>query len=475
MRTNINRRSFITLVSASVPVGLMAACSTPAPAPTTAPAAAATTAPAPAAAAASAVPAAASGTTVAAAAKPAWTITDKPITVSMWDSTEDTKQKLFNEQLIPEYKKLRPNVTIKYEAQSTNDLLQKLLAVTAVGTAPDIFELNDTFLPTYFARNVLEPLPPQAFGYNTLDEMLKKYVPGRLDAMTYQGKLYGVPDQMNSTSLFMNNRLFKEAGLDPTKDAPKTWEELLALNPKFVKYDASGKIIQKGFDIRATNATAFGGMFISLLPQFGGVAIDEKGKAVFNNDLGVQAMTLTKRLAFAPRVTKNTGASPYTDFAEEQDAMTTMGPNGGIYAELISPKIKGNYTVAQFPQVNPAKPVTTFTSFDVFVNSKASEDVKRVAWDFIAFALTKPDLWFEKTGMLQPMLGWENTAGAKAIPYLDIHQKDMALAQPRPRTQFWNEFNQALGRAGERVVYENQDPKTALDIAAKEYDAAAAG
>jgi Bacterial extracellular solute-binding protein len=46
------------------------------------------------------------------------------------------------------------------------------------------------------------------------------------------GVLYAVPIQMNAFSLFLNNRLFKEAGLDPQKDAPKSWEDVGRLSKK---------------------------------------------------------------------------------------------------------------------------------------------------------------------------------------------------------------------------------------------------
>jgi multiple sugar transport system substrate-binding protein len=479
------RRAMLSTLGVSTIGVLLAACAPAAPTaparapeptaaakPTTAPAAPAAPAAQPAApaptAAAAAAPTAAPATT--GSAKPQWEITSKPITVTMWDSTEDTKQDLYNKTLIPEYQKLRPNVTIKYESQSTFEVLQKLLTATATGTAPDIFELNDTYLPTYFSKNLLDPLPPEAFGFKTLDEMLQAYIPGRLDVMTYQGKLYGVPDQMNAQSLFMNNRLFKEAGLDPAKDAPKTWADVLELNKKLVKKNGD-QIVQKGYDLRITSASSLAGTFELLLDQGGGMPFKD-GKAVFNDELGIKAMQTMKSLAFAPKVSKNTGASPYQDFADEQDAMTTMGPNGGTYAETINPKIKGQYTVAQMPQLNPAKPVTTLTSFDVFVNAKLDDEKKRVAWDFVAFALSKPALWFGKTGMLQPLKGWDNTPEAKSIPYLDVHIKDMSLAVPRARTENFNEYQAALARASQRVLFENADPKESLDQAAAEYDAA---
>ena len=40
---------------------------------------------------------------------------------------------------------------------------------------------------------------------------------------------------MNAHSLYINNRLFREAGLDPVKDAPKTWDDVAKLNKVLTK------------------------------------------------------------------------------------------------------------------------------------------------------------------------------------------------------------------------------------------------
>jgi multiple sugar transport system substrate-binding protein len=155
-----------------------------------------------------------------------WSLPSGNVNLTFWDSTSQLKIALYNQYLLPSYKQLRPAYAVKYEAIATADLLQKLLAATATGTAPEIFELGDWFFPTYFAKDLLDPVPPEAFGYRSLQEMLEAFVPGSLAATQYRGKLYGVPDFTASHSLFINNRLFGEARLDPIKDGPRrgtTW------------------------------------------------------------------------------------------------------------------------------------------------------------------------------------------------------------------------------------------------------------
>src|SRR5262245_51893055 len=75
---------------------------------------------------------------------PAWSLPARPVTITYWDSAESIKNELVK-KLIPEYQKLHPNVTVKYEIVA--DLLSKLLVALSTGTAPDMFSVPDWFLP----------------------------------------------------------------------------------------------------------------------------------------------------------------------------------------------------------------------------------------------------------------------------------------------------------------------------------------
>ena len=107
-----------------------------------------------------------------------WSPPASPVTVTFWDSTSALKTKLYTERIIPAYKQRRPTYTVRYESIPTGNLLQKILAATAAGTAPEIFELGDWLLPTYFGRDLLDPVPPEAFGFQSLRGLVDSYLPG---------------------------------------------------------------------------------------------------------------------------------------------------------------------------------------------------------------------------------------------------------------------------------------------------------
>jgi multiple sugar transport system substrate-binding protein len=407
-------------------------------------------------------PAAAQGT--------GWSVPTRPITLTYWDSADNVKNELLSKKLIPEYQKLRPNVTIRYEVIA--GLAPKMLVALSTGTAPELFEVADFLLPIVLESNVLDPLPPEAWGQTSVEGVVNTYLPRLLDTMTRRGKLYAVPDQMNAHSLYINNRLFREAGLDPVKDAPKTWDDVAKLNKVLTKRK-DGRVVQKGWEMRYAAEHWPSRMFHILTYQAGGDVIRD-GKPAFNGEAGLRALGVWKSVSVAPQVTQNTAASPYMDFAMEQDAMTFAGPNGGASIEKVNPQMKGNYTVARLPAIQADRPATVAYSYNWAVNAKAPDDAKRVAWDFIRFASTRPAEWMATAKYLQPVKGWYETPAARQTPFLDVFIHDLSVGRPMAQTHHYAELQSALARMIDRVILNNADPKRALDQAAEEYTRAAA-
>jgi len=411
----------------------------------------------------------------AASANAKWPLPTGKITITIWHGTDQTMIDLYQNVLVPNYQKLHPNVTINNVAQP--DVDNKLLVAVAGGTAPEIFHTNSVNLQNYMEKGVLEPMPPQAWGYDTVDELINKaFIPGSTAGMSFGGKVYAAATQYNASDTFINNRLFKAGGLDPQKDTPKTWDDVVRINKLITKKDANGQYLQKGFDWSMTTDQAFAGPLQLLIYQAGGNVLNDDGTPAFSTDAGVKAMQIFKSVAVDPRTSSATQKSPMQDFADEQIAMKLTGSNTGPFIETINPQMKGNYTVQLQPQINPAKPISTVAFFAMVVNAKASDDAKKVAWDFEHWILTQPALWLKTTGQLQNQADWHSTQEAHDImPYIDIAFKDMAYGRPGPLTTHGAELNVAMSKAAERFLFQNQDPKQSLDQAADEFTRALKG
>ena len=155
----------------------------------------------------------------------------EPVTIEIWWH-EYGPFTAYMKELIEAYKKVRPNVTINPVVTSSGDINQKLTVALATGTGPDIMDQDASFYELYYAKGVLEPLNLEVFGAKSYEELATRYTPGGIAAGTFGGKVYALPYQGNSMSLFINNKAFAAAGLDPVKDAPKTWDDMKALGPE---------------------------------------------------------------------------------------------------------------------------------------------------------------------------------------------------------------------------------------------------
>jgi multiple sugar transport system substrate-binding protein len=377
----------------------------------------------------------------------------------------------YMKELIEAYKTVRPNVTVNPVITSSGDINQKLTVALATGTGPDIMDQDASFYELYYAKGVLEPLNLEVFGAKSYEEFAARYTPGGLAAGTFGGKIYALPYQGNSMSLFISNKAFAAAGLDPVKDAPKTWEDMKALGPK-LKIVQGTRTVQKAFDFPYHSPRWEVQMFQPLVEQFGGKLLSEDGKTVYlNSPEAVKALTLWRDVTKAtgdPKTTLNTPSNPNQDFIDGRTAMWVTGP--WATSQIRQSAIKDGFTVVSYPQVNPAKPHTIVYGWMWGVNKAKPAAQKVVAWDFIRFVLSKPDEWLSKVAFVQPVKGVNETAVAKNFPFFDVHMRDVATASWYIRSEYTNEIGQAIGRAIERTVYDGVDPKASLDQAQAEID-----
>lgn len=405
--------------------------------------------------------------------KAGWTFPTENVTIEIWWH-EYGPFTAYMEEMIPKYMGLHPNVTVNVTKVSSADLNQKLSAAIATGTGPDILDQDASYYVQYYEKGVLEPLNLDVWGAKSYDDVIEKYLPGGADAGIFDGKIYSLPYQGNSMSLWISNKLFVAAGLDPVKDAPKTWEDMITICPKLKIVD--GNVTkQKAFDFPYHSARWQLQQFQPLTEQFGGELLSADGKtAALNSPAAVNALTLWKRVTDAcgdPQTTMNTGSNPNQDFIDGRLAMWITGP--WATPQITASEFIGDqFTVVGLPQVDPTNPHTMVYGWEWAVNANRPEINKQVAWDFIKFVLASPEEWLAKAGFVQPVKGLLETETAKTFPFLSVHLKDVETATWYIRSGKVNEISLAVGAAIESVIYDNADPQTALDAAQAEAEKA---
>jgi len=129
---------------------------------------------------------------------------------------------------VEQYNKKHPAAKITLQLFGNEPYKQKLLVAMGAGNAPDVFfNWGGGILKSYVdAGNVMDLTPE----LNKDPAWKNRFFPSVLAPATFGGKNYGVPiNGMQPVVFFYNKKVFEEVGAQP----PKTWNELLALIPKF--------------------------------------------------------------------------------------------------------------------------------------------------------------------------------------------------------------------------------------------------
>jgi ABC-type glycerol-3-phosphate transport system substrate-binding protein len=175
-----------------------------------------------------------------------------------------------------------------------------------------------------------------------------------------------------------------------------------------------------------------------------------------------------------PTVSQATNALPADDLPKGRVSMFIT--HAGSVAQF-GPKVMEDMKVVPFPQVDPKKPISVVYGFALAVNPHVPEAKQKAVHDLIRHVVRDPKEWYEKTSYPYPSANFLQLPGmeeARKTRYLDVFVGDIKTGTYVTRSPYFIEISDAMHRAMERVVLKNEDPKTSLDQACKEIDAALA-
>jgi multiple sugar transport system substrate-binding protein len=385
----------------------------------------------------------------------------------------------YSKELVADWNAKNPNSPVQYEFFAMTPYFNKLTAALSTRSAADVFTIIDTLMPSYTTKNTLAPIRPEWLGYKNLDDMKNNYLAGALEGYIHEGKLYAVPVIAAVFSLYINRKHFQEAGLDADKDYPRTWDDIGRVGKKLVKMEGN-KMVREGFDFAMHSSTWTMWYFNSLIRQHGGEVLDASGKkCTANSEAGVNAMKVRAMFVHDykisdPTVSVATNALPADDMPKGRVSMFIT--HAGSVAQF-GPEVMKDMKVVPYPQVNPQKPITPIYGFALAVNPQIPEAKQRLVHDLIKHVAKDPKGWYDKTSYPYPAKNFLELPGieeARKTRYLDVFLKDITTGRFVQRSPQLIEINDAIHRAMERVVLRAENPKSSLDQACKEINAALA-
>ena len=289
-------------------------------------------------------------------------------------------------QYLQEYEALHPDIQIKTVFLEFSDYQAGIKVLNDAGAPPDIYSIYSTW-GVSMAHGGLLATPPADIQQDVKDHYLSTA------GVTIDGKIWGIPTELDDYLLVYNKRMFKDAGIvDAQGNAlpPATWDEAVNDAVKLARHDAQGHITRYGFAFQPDIDDFITDPFLSVLFTNGGHYLsDDLTKCRLNEPAGVQA--LDKFLALFRRGATDPNGNLW-DISKGTVAMAIMAP--WVEQDLrdsLGDAFDSTIGVAPIPQLKQRSTLQYSWFIGVMQGSKHQKE----AWDFLR--------WF--TEEVQPSTG----------------------------------------------------------------------
>lgn len=337
----------------------------------------------------------------------------------------------------------------------------------ASGEGPDIFLISPGDFLRYYNGGVLLDLTP-----HITPEAQADFPDGVIASRKVDGKIYGVPMELEPMAFYYSVKAFEDAGLNEN-DVPQTWDQLLEIGNKLTTAERYGLLFETtpGY---YQNFTWYPFMW-----QGGGEFQTAEGKSAFDSPAVVAALKLWQDAI-------NSGAAPRQVNAGGWDIIANLGAgycamqNIGIWgiSALDNNAPDFPYGIFKLPIPDGGKDVTVGGGWAFVANAKGKNP--EAAGKFIAWALAsmEPDSiqrvvdWCTVAKSDMPTRTSAITQGAEAFNKgnLGIFTKDIlptVRAEPRLPPEVYKIISDAIQAA----QLGGADPQATATAASQQLDA----
>ncbi|BBH20670.1 sugar ABC transporter substrate-binding protein [Paenibacillus baekrokdamisoli] len=173
------------------------------------------------------------------------------VTMGFWGTAQDLK---VYQDAAASISQKYPNVVLKIKQYPSSDQFWNTLpGEIAAGVAPDFIKITNEGAYEYIKKGLFTPLD-DLIGPAGVD--MKIYTPSVTDVWKVDGKQYGIPNSSTPAMFFINEDMWKKAGLGAY---PTTWDEVEAAAKKLTNKDQFGITINIDPYHITNYAKSFGG------------------------------------------------------------------------------------------------------------------------------------------------------------------------------------------------------------------------
>ncbi len=207
------------------------------------------------------------------------------------------------------------SIDITVEELAFGDVRDVFLVAGPAGQGPDIIVGPHDWLGELVASGLIAPLE--------LGDKMADFTPAALEAFTYQGELYGMPNAIENLAFFRN--------VDLAPEAPQTWDEVVAISRELTANNGADQDKNRYGFIREEGNPYY---FFPIQTAFGGYVFGHNTDGTWNpQDVGMDnAGSLAAAQWYADLFTAGiqpkamTGETAVSWFEQGKAAMIIEGP-----------------------------------------------------------------------------------------------------------------------------------------------------
>lgn len=313
---------------------------------------------------------------------------DHKIEITTWDAVNpDDMRKPFFDEVFAAFEKEHPNIIVKREAMPASVGDREIFVTSmAGGSGPDAYHYGHfPIMGDWIKQGFALDLTSRWEAFAGKDQ----YLPSSLEAGTYNGALYGVPNTMYIMGLVYNKKRFEEAGLDPNV-APETWDEFVEFGKKLT--DKSKQ--QYGYALLGMEWADW--FFEYYVWQAGGdlTTRHEDGTVTldFTKDWTVQALQFYKDMKWKHEMVQNNVVQSMDDNVNDffQGRAAMMLHSSEVFGGLVAGGMDLNEIgFAPYPKGPAGKNPAQMGGAYWLINPQSSKEKQDAAFTYITYMTSK--------------------------------------------------------------------------------------
>jgi len=380
--------------------------------------------------------------------------------------------------LVPEFNKVYPNIRVTIDGVPYNEHLAKLmLEATSTNPEYDVLVIDDPWTPQLAQLGALVDLKgPKVAPITSADYDWADFNPAPLASGEWSGKQYSIPVRSNMLMMFYNRAHYQKAGL-PEPTPGLTWKQYFEQAPKLVQdMNGDGTIDAWAVDTFFVRDQLTPTIWQAIMNSNGGALLDDKGSPIFNNEIGVAALEMHRKLLdYAPPGSLGHGLQESLQ-TFRQGAVATMFMWGSVYkasgidtrASTLTLKELG----MQVMPVGTAGPGTHRGIWTAGISAKTRK--MKASWAFVEWLTSKKgeavnaalagSFPARKSTLTQPSEEWMKPVYIALQQAYDVAANGKMWRIRSPRS---DATQQILADEIARALAGQVTPKAALDLAAR--------